>query len=184
MTDPDPVVARRVVLWAALGAVIAFAAHELRDHGDRARQEAVALQARLTELTVAQDRDRIAADLQEKVVQQILAAGINLHGTAALATEPEVRKRILESADQLDDILRLTRDAVFGLGRHQPGKAERGLRAEVVALCARISPVPEVVFSGLVDSALDPDHALRLVQTLRDALELISPRAKPAARPR
>ena len=179
VTDPDPVVARRVVLWAALGAVIAFAAHELRDHGDRARQEAVALQARLTELTVAQDRDRIAADLQEKVVQQILAAGINLHGTAALATEPEVRKRILESADQLDDILRLTRDAVFGLGRHQPGKAERGLRAEVVALCARISPVPEVVFSGLVDSALDPDHALRLVQTLRDALELISPRATP-----
>jgi signal transduction histidine kinase len=168
----DAVFARRVILWAALASVIALATHELRDRSYRARQEAVALQARLTELTVVRDRDRIAADLQDTVIQQVFAAGMKLHSTAMLATDPEVRKRILATADHLDEVLRLTRDAVFGLERR---KQERGLRAEIVALCARISPVPEVAFTGPVDGALDPAHATQLVQTLRDALNVISP---------
>ena len=176
VTEPGAVIARRVILWAALGTVIAVAAHELREQGYRARQETVALQAQLTDLTVARDRDRIAADLQDKVIQRLLAAGMNLQSTAMLATEPEVRKRVLETADHLDDVLRLTRDAVFGLGRR---KQDRGLRAEIVALCARISPVPEVIFAGPVDAALDPDRATRLVRTLRDALEMVTPRATP-----
>lgn len=174
--DPDAVIIRRVILWAALGTVIAFATHELRDHASRAREQTVALQAQLTDLTVAQDRDRIAADLQDKVIQQLFAAGMNLQSTAMLATEPEVRKRVLETADHLDNVLRLTRDAVFGLGRR---KQDLGLRAGIVALCARISPVPEVIFAGPVDGALDPDRTTRLVQTLRDALAVVTPRATP-----
>jgi signal transduction histidine kinase len=174
--DPDTVVARRVILWAALGAVIAFAAHQLRDRGYRAHGEAVALQARLTELTVVRDRDRIAAGLQDTVIQQIFAAGLNLQSTAMLTTEPEVRERVLATADHLDHILRLTRDAVAGLA---PRNQDRGLRAEIVALCGRIFPVPEVIFSGPVDSALDPARAGRLVRTLHNALNLISPNATP-----
>jgi signal transduction histidine kinase len=174
--EPDAVIARRVVLWAALGTVIAFATHELREQNQRSRRETVTLQAQLTGLTVAQDRDRIAADLQDNVVQQLLAAGMNLQSIAMLATEPEVRKRVLETADQVDGVLRLTRNAVSGLGRR---RQERGLRAEIVALCERISPVPEVIFSGPADDALDPDQATRLVQTLRDALEAITSRATP-----
>ena len=171
---PDAVFARRVVLWVALATVIAFATHELRDRVYRAHQEAVALQARLTELTVVRDRDRIAADLQDTVIQQVFAAGMNLHSTAMVATDAEVRKRILATADHLDDVLRLTRDAVFGL---EQLSHDRGLRAEVVALCARIFPVPELVFVGPVDGALDPAHATQLVRTLRDALNVISPHA-------
>ena len=43
--EPDAVIARRVILWAALGTVITVATHELRDRGSRAHREAVALQA-------------------------------------------------------------------------------------------------------------------------------------------
>jgi signal transduction histidine kinase len=174
--EPDAVIARRVILWAALGTVITVATHELRDRGSRAHREAVALQARLTELTVVRDRDRIAADLQETVIQEIFAAGLNLQSTAMLAADPEVRKRVLASADHLDDILRLTREAVVGLERR---KQDRGLQAEIVALCARVFPVPEVVFSGPVDGAVPPARAAQLVQALRDALAVISPRARP-----
>lgn len=176
VVEPDLVIARRVILWAALGTVIVYATHGLRDHGYRARQEAAALQAQLTELTVVRDRDRIATDLRDKVIQQILAAGMNLQSTAMLATDPEVRKRVLATADHLDDVIRLTRDAVFGLERR---RQDGGLRAEIVALCARVSPVPEVIFSGPVDGELDPDGATRLVHTLRDALEVITSRATP-----
>lgn len=176
VTDAGPVIARRVILWAALGVVIAFATHELRDRDYRSRKEAARLQTQLTELTLARDRDRIAADLQDKVVRQIFAAGMNLQSTAMLTTQPEVRKRILASADNLDQVLRLTREAVFGLEQRLRG---RGLRAEIVTLCSGISPAPEVSFTGPVDAGLDPARAARLVQTLRAALDVILPQSKP-----
>jgi signal transduction histidine kinase len=147
------VTARRVILWAALGTGVAFSTHELRERSNRARKEAALLHDQLTELALVQDRDRIAADLQDKVIQQVFAVGMSLHSTAMLAAQPEVRKRILASADGLDQALRLTRDAVFSLEQHLPG---RGLRAEIVALCDEMSPVPEVSFTGPVDEALAP----------------------------
>ena len=104
-----------MILWTALGTVIAFAAHELRDRSHRSRQEAARLQAGLTELTLLKDRDRIAADLQDKVIQQVFAAGLDLQGTALRANQPEVRERILASADDLDQVIRLIRNTIFGL---------------------------------------------------------------------
>ena len=111
---PSLVIARRVVLWAALGTVIAFATHELRDRSSRARAEAARLHGQLTELSLVQDRDRIAADLQDTVVQQVFAVGMDLHSTAMLVTQPKARERILAAADGLDPVLRLTREAVVG----------------------------------------------------------------------
>ncbi|HEX6454844.1 MAG TPA: hypothetical protein VF060_35950 [Trebonia sp.] len=166
---PDSVIARRVIFWAALGTVLALATHELRDRISRSHRESVELHA---ELTVARDRDRIARDLQDKVIQQVFLVGMNLHSTAVLSNESAVRDRILASVSDLDQVLRLTRDAVFGLDQRTQS---RGLRAEIVALCERMSPSPEVSFSGQVDAALDPVHAEQLVQTLRDSFEIISP---------
>jgi len=177
VTAPDDVTARRVVLWAAVGTVLAVASHELRDRSSLARREAARLHSQLTELTVVHDRDRIAADLQDTVIQQVFAAGLDLCSTAMLSTQPEVRDRIMASADALDRVLRLTRDAVFGLERRLQG---HGLRAEIVALCEHVSPAPELDFTGPVDGALDPPAAARLVQVLQDALRLMSPHSVPS----
>ena len=168
---PGEVIARRLVLWAALGTVIAVAAHELRDRSSRARMEAARLHGQLTELSLLQDRDRIAADLQEKVLQRVFEVGLDLHSAAMLATQPQVRERILASADGLDQVLRLTRDAVFGMGERMQG---HGLRAEIVALCDGMSPVPEISFDGPVDGVLNPVRAGQLMRTLRNALEAVS----------
>jgi len=70
----------------------------------------------------------------------------------------------------------MTRDAVFGLERQL---RDRGLRAEIVALCEEVSPVPEVSFTGPVDGALAPGRAMQLAQALRDALETITPHSAP-----
>jgi signal transduction histidine kinase len=75
--------AGRVILWAALGTVVAFPTHELRE-----RKEALLLHDQLTALTLVQDRDRIATDLQGKVIQQVFAVGMNLHSTAMLGLQP------------------------------------------------------------------------------------------------
>jgi signal transduction histidine kinase len=177
VTAPGVVLARRVVLWAALGTVIAFATHELRDRSHRSRKEAVRLQADLADLAVLQDRDRIAAELADSVIQQVFAAGLNLQGTALRAAQPEVRERILAAAGDLDRVIRLIRDTIFGLGQQLHGGP---LRAELQNLFAQLSTAPEISFTGTVDGAPDPARATRLVHTLKDALEIISPYSIPA----
>jgi signal transduction histidine kinase len=177
VTAPGDVIARRVILWTALGTVIAFAAHDLRDRLHRSRQEAARLQAGLTELTVLKDRDRIAADLQDKVIQQVFAAGLDLQGTALRANQPEVRERILASADDLDQVIRLIRNTIFGLDEQPQG---RGLHAELRNVFSRLPAATEISFTGPVYGALDPVRATRLVQTLKDALEVISSYSTPA----
>ena len=67
----------------------------------------------------------------------------------------------------LDDAIRLLRQAIFGLER----RLDRGsLRQQVLRLCAGLSPVPEITFAGPVDDALLPAAAAQLVETLRVAL--------------
>jgi len=176
VTSPGDVIARRVILWAALSTVIAFATHELRDRSSRAHREAARLHDQLTELTLVADRDRIAAGLQDSVIQQVYATGLALHSAAMLTTQPEVRDRILAAADGLDQAVRLTRNTVFALDQRLQG---RGLRAEIMALCEAISPTPEISLTGPVDGALDPVRATRLLQALRDALEMISQHSAP-----
>ena len=90
---PDAVIVRRVLLWAALGALLAVAAHGLRDRIQQSLAANARLQERIGELMVVQDRDRLAADLQSSVVQRIFAAGLSLQGVLSLAG-PEVRQRV------------------------------------------------------------------------------------------
>jgi len=164
---PDSVLARRVLLWAALGALVSVATHGLRDRVARSQAERDRLAARLREATVLADRDRIAADLRDKVIQRISAAELTLQGAASLTSDTHVRRRLAASVAELDHAVRTLRDVVFGLGQ-QP--LERGLRREVVGLCESLSPAPEVVFSGPVDRLLDPWAAGRLLSGLREAL--------------
>ena len=174
---PDAVIARRVLLWASLGALISVATHGLRDRIQRSQEETARLHDRLRELTILEDRDRIAADLQDKVIQQIFATGLALQGAAALTAEPEVRRRVSASVDDLDQVLRILRDTIFGLEHRLKG---RGLRQEILDLCRQLSPTPEISFSGPVDGALHPGTRVQLVDVLREALDQIGQHSTPA----
>ncbi len=174
----DPVIARRVILWASLGTVISIATHGLRDRIRRSQQETAQLQDRLRELTVLADRDRIAADLQDTVVQRIFAAGLDLDSAATLTREPDVRHRVQSAVADLDEVLRILRDTIFDLGQQRKGR--RGFREEILELCGPLSPTPEVSFTGPVDLGLRPGTSSELLGILRDALSLISKHSAPA----
>jgi hypothetical protein len=60
-----------------------------------------------------QDRDRASGALQNQVIQGIFTAGLALHDAAGLSKEPEVRWRIEAAADDLDELVRALRDALF-----------------------------------------------------------------------
>lgn len=165
------VTVRRTVLWIVLSGLIAVAAHGLRDRIRREHQENLRLQERLRELTLLEDRDRIAANLQDKVIQPIFAAGLTLQGAAALAADPEVSRRITASASGLDEVLHALRETIFGLERRF---SRDGLRRQVLNLSGQLSPAPEVSFTGPVDGALLPASGAQLMEILRDGLALIT----------
>lgn len=85
----DSVIVRRAILWVLLGTLISVATHGLRDRIRRSQEQSARLQARLRELILLADRDRIAADLRDTVIQRIFAAGLTLQ--AAAFPQPTVR---------------------------------------------------------------------------------------------
>ena len=170
----DAVTIRRVLLWAALGGLLAVATHGLRDRIRRSQQATARLEQQLAELRIVEDRDRLAAELQSSVIQRIFAAGLKLQGALSLMPRADVRRRVESSVDDLDDAIRLLRQAIFGLESRLDGV---GLRQQVLRLCADLSPVPEITFAGPVDDALPAGANDQLLDMLRTALGLISPDA-------
>jgi signal transduction histidine kinase len=175
--EADAVIIRRVLLWGLLGTLISVANHGLRDRLARSHLESAALQEQRREMSVLQDRERIAAGLQDQVIQGIFAAGLDLESAASMTTQAAVRQRAEAAAGELDEVLRLLRDTVFGLEQRLRG---RGLRQEIVALCDGLSPAPEVSFTGPVDGALQPGGGTRLAGMLREALAVIGQHAVPS----
>lgn len=112
---PGAVIGRRVVFWSALSALIAVATHGLRDRVSGSLVANAALQTEVRELSLARERDRIAADLRESVMRKIFDAGLHLHSTAALIDDGPARSRLLESVAELDDVIQTLRESVFDL---------------------------------------------------------------------
>ncbi|MBJ8341887.1 GAF domain-containing sensor histidine kinase [Antrihabitans sp. YC3-6] len=85
-----------------------------------ADQAALALQLasaqrHIRELDIVTDRDRIARDLHDHVIQRLFAVGLSLQGTIARAVAPEVRQRLTDTVDSLQEVVQDIRTAIFGL---------------------------------------------------------------------
>ena len=100
-------------------------ARPLNDHAKTmmlviADQAALALQLaasqrRMRELDVVADRDRIARDLHDHVIQRLFAVGLSLQGTLHRARTPEVRDRLSSTIDDIQDIVQDIRHSIFDL---------------------------------------------------------------------
>ncbi|QCQ91138.1 sensor histidine kinase [Rhodococcus sp. SGAir0479] len=75
----------------------------------------VAAQRESRELVLLADRDRIARDLHDHVIQRLFAAGLSLHGTLSRVSAPEVRARIDGTIDELQEVVADIRTAIFDL---------------------------------------------------------------------
>jgi two-component system, NarL family, sensor histidine kinase DevS len=128
------------------------------------------------ELAVLRDRDRLAGELRNEVIQRIFAVGLSLESAAALAEDPAVRDRIAKAVSDLDYVIRVVRDAVFAL---EARLQDHGLRARIMRLSERFPAVPDVNFRGPVDGALDPSAGARLLEVLDEAAGVIGERWAP-----
>jgi len=79
------------------------------------------------DLILVSDRDRIARDLHDLVIQRLFATGLQLQGARRFAVNDEVIERIDKTVQDLDVTIRDIRSTIFGLQHVQAGS----LRAEI-----------------------------------------------------
>ena len=72
-------------------------------------------QRRMRELDVLTDRDRIARDLHDHVIQRLFAVGLALQGTIPRARSAEVQQRLSDCVDDLQQVIQEIRTAIFDL---------------------------------------------------------------------
>jgi signal transduction histidine kinase len=118
------------------------------------------------------ERERIAADLHDLVIQRLFAAGLTLQGSVAGMPPGRSRDRVVATIDDLDTTIRQIRTSIFQLQQHQSG-TPAGLRARLLDVATEAATAlgfePAVRFSGVID-ALPGDAATDLEAVLREAL--------------
>lgn len=138
------------------------------------REQALRDRARLL---VAKDRDRIARDLHDLVIQRLFATGMQLQAARSLDT-PELRGRVDGAVAELDVAIKELRAAIFELGT---GPA-RPLLEEVRALLGEYADVlgfqPVLRVTGPVDLALAAEVTVHVLSTLREALSNVARHAQ------
>ena len=124
---------------------------------------------------VLEDRDRIAHDLHDLVIQRLFATGMSLQGSLTWVTHPEARRRVQKAVNQLDQTVLEIRTSIFDL---QADLGDTGLRRRLLDIVAELTEgaelTPAVRMSGTIDN-LVPDyigeHAQAVVrETVSNAL--------------
>ncbi|MFF9642865.1 sensor histidine kinase [Kitasatospora aureofaciens] len=178
-----PMVARGRVLgglcvWRPRGA-LPFTDSEKQLAGTFASQAALAL--RLAEgqrdqqrLAVFQDRDRIARDLHDLVIQRLFATGMMLESAARRAVVPEVKVGIGNAVDELDATIQEVRTTIYALQHDNHGDAPDTLRTRVLREASQAAAAlgfkPSVSFVGPVESLVGENTGRQLLAALREML--------------
>ncbi len=122
---------------------------------------------RMRELDVLTDRDRIARELHDHVIQRLFALGLTMQATVPLARTPGLQRRLSEQVDDLQEVIQDIRTAVFGLHTMPAGTSRLRQRLEeAIAECSGTGLRTTVQFVGpasVVDATL-ADHAEAFVR--------------------
>jgi signal transduction histidine kinase len=125
------------------------------------------------QLDVLADRDRIAGDLHDHVIQRLFATGMSLQGTVRRITDAQVRGRVTRAVEQLDETVREIRTSIFDL--HTAGTAaDASLRRQLLdiveELSADVELSPSMRISGAIDTLVNEELAGHATAVLREAV--------------
>jgi signal transduction histidine kinase len=134
------------------------------------------LYARARRLTLTEDRERIARDLHDTVIQRIFAVGLSLQALdGRVSSDPELAERLHDAVDELDETIRQIRTTIFALD--PPPTAVAMLRSEALGVCTESSHSlgfePTIRFEGAVD-AVATHIGIDGLATLREALSNVA----------
>ena len=124
-------------------------------------------------LAILQDRDRIARDLHDLVIQRLYATGMSLQGAMPLLTRPEAVSRVSGAVDALDETIREIRSAIFSLQARGDSRPH-GLRAQVLEVVGEMSVplgfAPSLRLVGPLDETVPSEVGEHLLGALREGL--------------
>lgn len=135
------------------------------------------LHHRLANVALLEDRERIARDLHDTVIQRLFAAGMSLQSTAGLAETGPMRDRLEDAVGAIDDTIADIRGTIFALEPHPRGLG-RAVLDLVEALGGTLGIYPTVALDGAVDAPMDPQLVDHVLATLREALTNVARHAE------
>ncbi|MGY0234235.1 GAF domain-containing protein [Longispora urticae] len=121
-------------------------------------------------LAMVGDRERIARDLHDVVIQRLFAAGMHLQGAARITVKQDVADRINAVVDDLDGTIRDIRGAIFELRSPATSELRTEVRDLVQESIRTLGFRPALVLDGPVDSAVPEQVRPELLAVLREAL--------------
>ncbi len=141
---------------------------ERRDVEDR-------LRAAEASVRVLADRERIARDLHDTVIQRLFAAGMGLQALSSFTDQPKVTNGLQGVIDELDTTIRELRSTIFQLTMRD--RETTGLRASILAIVDEerdaLGVSPSVAFNGLLED-LPIEVNAELVPSVREALSNVA----------
>lgn len=137
------------------------------------------LHQRVQKVAVYEDRDRVARDLHDTVIQRLFAVTLSLQSMAGAAEAAGIADRLKEAVSNLDVTIRQVRSTIYELGS---AGINQGVRATVLALVRDLNSVVGVEvrtsIDGPVDAAISDQVAEHLLATVREALTNVGRHAK------
>jgi signal transduction histidine kinase len=119
---------------------------------------------------VYEDRDRMARDLHDHVIQRLFGVGLHLQGLVARAPT-DVSDALQRQVSDVDEIIQEIRSTIYALGIDV---SSRGVRDDVIALVQELRDLVgfelHVSFDGVVDTAVSERVAEHLMAVIREAV--------------
>jgi signal transduction histidine kinase len=121
-------------------------------------------------VAVYEDRDRLARDLHDTVIQRLFGVGLNLQSMAGRAPR-DLSPSLGEAVAEIDRVIDRIRATIYQLGMEME---DRGVRDHVVSLVQELVPAiglnVEVSFEGPVDTAISAQIAEHLIAIIRESV--------------
>jgi PAS domain S-box-containing protein len=128
----------------------------------------------MEQLAVVADRERIARDLHDHVIQRLFAVGMGLQAAANSIAEASARERIAESVEELDATIREVRSAIFSLELRATSRVEGSTRSRILDVTSQAAKSlgfqPRLQFDGPLDTKVPEALVPDLLAVVREAL--------------
>ena len=136
------------------------------------------LHQRVHEVAVYEERDRLARDLHDTVIQRLFAIGLSLQSVATSPGAEPRAERLQKIVSDIDETIRQVRTSIFELSQD----LHHGVRGSVVELLGELTPVVgfevRVSFDGPVDTAISDSISEHMLAVIREAVTNIGKHAE------
>jgi signal transduction histidine kinase len=132
-------------------------------------------------IVVLEERDRIAKDLHDVVIQRLFASAMTLMSTVRLISSSEAEERVQRTIDELDSTIREIRSTIFDL-QNPPSRRDTSLRGRILRLAENTAHSlgchPGVSLDGPIDASVADEVGEHLLAVLGEGLTNVARHAR------